>query len=45
MESITFDPHINYFKDQIEGVLAKKGAKKKIFKNKDDLIFATTDKK
>ena len=45
METIAFDPHINYFKNQIEGVLAKKGAKKKIFKSKDDLIFATTDKK
>ena len=43
MECITFDPHINYFKNQIEGVMAKRG--KKAFKKKDELIFATTDKK
>ena len=45
MESITFDPHINYFKNQIEAVLAKKGKSKHVFKNEEDLLFATTDKK
>ena len=47
LESIQFDPHIHYFKNQMEGVFnqASKTKKKKVFKSKEDLIFATTDKK
>ena len=45
IDAITFDPHIHYFSNQLEGVMMPNAKAKKVLKSKDELLFATTDKK